>query len=56
MDRLLDGAATSRMERQSPAFVTATAQKFGSVDGLVNNAAIFAALKPKPIDQIDPTN
>jgi NAD(P)-dependent dehydrogenase (short-subunit alcohol dehydrogenase family) len=39
--------------RAITAFVSATAQKFGPIDGLVNNAAIFAALKPKPIDQID---
>lgn len=34
-------------------FVSATLDRFGRIDGLVNNAAVFASLKPKPFDQID---
>ena len=33
--------------------VAATLKKFGSLDILVNNASIFAALQPKPFMQID---
>ena len=35
------------------AMVAATEKKFGSVDILINNASIFAALQPKPFMQID---
>ncbi|PSL19742.1 SDR family NAD(P)-dependent oxidoreductase [Shimia abyssi] len=35
------------------AMVAATEQEFGSLDILVNNASIFAALQPKPFMQID---
>jgi NAD(P)-dependent dehydrogenase (short-subunit alcohol dehydrogenase family) len=34
------------------AMVTAAAGRFGRVDVLVNNAAVFAALKPQPFDVI----
>ena len=34
------------------AMVTAAAGRFGRVDVLVNNAAVFAALKPQPFDAI----
>lgn len=34
------------------AFVGATAEKFGGVDGLVNNAALFATLRTKPVEQV----
>jgi NAD(P)-dependent dehydrogenase (short-subunit alcohol dehydrogenase family) len=33
-------------------FASATLDRFGSIHGLVNNAAIFASLRPKPFDQI----
>jgi len=35
------------------AMVEATVKEFGSLDILVNNASIFAALQPKPFMQID---
>lgn len=35
------------------AMVDATVKEFGSLDILVNNASIFAALQPKPFMQID---
>ncbi len=35
------------------AMVEATEKEFGSLDVLVNNASIFAALEPKPFMQID---
>ena len=34
-------------------FVSAVLERFGRIDGLVNNAAIFASLKPKPFEQIE---
>jgi NAD(P)-dependent dehydrogenase (short-subunit alcohol dehydrogenase family) len=34
------------------AMVDATVKRFGRVDVLVNNAAVFAALKPQPFDEI----
>jgi NAD(P)-dependent dehydrogenase (short-subunit alcohol dehydrogenase family) len=34
-------------------FVAAVVERLGRIDGLVNNAAIFASLKPKPFEQID---
>jgi NAD(P)-dependent dehydrogenase (short-subunit alcohol dehydrogenase family) len=41
-------------DRRSVAeFVAAVLARFGRVDGLVNNAAIFASLKPKPFEEID---
>jgi NAD(P)-dependent dehydrogenase (short-subunit alcohol dehydrogenase family) len=33
-------------------FVNAVLDKFGTVDGLVNNAALFATLRLKPLDEI----
>ena len=41
-----DSAAVGRMVEQ-------TAARFGPVDGLVNNAAIFATLRPRPFEQIE---
>ncbi|MDF2120275.1 SDR family oxidoreductase [Roseiarcaceae bacterium H3SJ34-1] len=35
------------------AFVAAVLERFGRIDGLVNNAAIFASLKPMPFEQIN---
>ena len=40
-----DAAAVARM-------AAATEERFGRVDGLVNNAAIFAALTPRPFEEI----
>ncbi len=37
------------------AMVDAAAKRFGRVDVLVNNAAVFAALKPQPFDEIPET-
>lgn len=34
------------------AFVARTLERFGRIDGLVNNAAIFASLRPKSFEQI----
>lgn len=34
------------------AFVAATLDRFGRIDGLVNNAAVFASLRPKSFEQI----
>ncbi len=36
------------------AAVDEAASKFGGIDGLVNNAAMFSSLRNKPFDQIDP--
>ena len=33
--------------------VAKVVEQFGTVDGLVNNAALFASLRPRPLDQID---
>ena len=33
-------------------FVADTAERFGTIDGLVNNAAVFATLRPKPFEEI----
>ncbi|WP_174291152.1 SDR family NAD(P)-dependent oxidoreductase [Sphingomonas bacterium] len=33
-------------------FVEAVLAKFGSVDGLVNNAALFATLRAKPVEEV----
>ncbi|RVC78385.1 SDR family NAD(P)-dependent oxidoreductase, partial [Mesorhizobium sp. M2A.F.Ca.ET.046.02.1.1] len=35
-------------------FVAETVDRFGCVDGLVNNAAVFASLMNKPFEDIDP--
>lgn len=35
------------------AFVAEVVNRFGRIDGLVNNAAIFTSLKPKPFELID---
>lgn len=35
------------------AFVSEVTERFGPVTGLVNNAAIFASLRPRPFEQID---
>lgn len=40
-----DAAAVARL-------VAATGERFGPVDGLVNNAAVFAALTPRPLEEI----
>ncbi|WP_174279362.1 SDR family NAD(P)-dependent oxidoreductase [Sphingomonas bacterium] len=34
------------------AFVGAVIERFGGVDGLVNNAALFATLRTKPVEQV----
>jgi NAD(P)-dependent dehydrogenase (short-subunit alcohol dehydrogenase family) len=34
------------------AFVEATANRFGSIQGVVNNAAMFSSLRPKPFTEI----
>ena len=34
------------------AFVAAVTEKFGGVDGLVNNAALFATLRAKPVEEV----
>jgi NAD(P)-dependent dehydrogenase (short-subunit alcohol dehydrogenase family) len=34
-------------------FVTSVLDRLGRIDGLVNNAATFASLKPKPFEQIE---
>ena len=34
------------------AFVSETVEKFGTIHGLVNNAAMFASLSPKPFEEI----
>ena len=41
-----DPAAVARMVQQ-------TKDKFGTIDGLVNNAAMFATIKPKRFEEID---
>ncbi len=33
--------------------VTATLDRFGRIDGLVNNATLFASLQPKPFEEIE---
>lgn len=40
-----DAAAVARM-------VAGTEERFGRVDGLVNNAALFATLTPRPFEEI----
>jgi NAD(P)-dependent dehydrogenase (short-subunit alcohol dehydrogenase family) len=54
----LGGAATyTRTDVASQAsvgeLVTATMERFGRIDGLVNNAAVFATLNKKPFTEID---
>lgn len=38
---------------QVQAMVAATAETFGSVDALVNNAGIYSTLKPKPFEELE---
>ena len=48
------GVATDvSVEADVLAMVSAAQQEFGRVDILVNNAAIFSTLRPKPFEQID---
>jgi len=42
---IVDAAAVASLVRQ-------TADKFGTIDGLVNNAAMFATLRPRPFEEI----
>ena len=47
------GATCDVSERASvEAFVAAVRERFGRIDGLVNNAAIFASLKHRPFEEI----
>ena len=52
------GAAIGRICDVTDAAALATLvaevlDRFGAVDGLVNNAALFASLRPRPLEQID---
>jgi NAD(P)-dependent dehydrogenase (short-subunit alcohol dehydrogenase family) len=42
-------------EPDAAAMADAAASAFGGVDILVNNAGIYTSLKPKPFEEIDPT-
>ncbi|WP_292142286.1 SDR family NAD(P)-dependent oxidoreductase [Mesorhizobium sp.] len=49
------GRACDVSDRESvESFVAEAIERFGGVDGLVNNAAVFASLKDKPFENIDP--
>ena len=51
-DRVLGVRADVSDSASVAAMVEAARKRFGRVDVLVNNAAIFAALKPQPFEQI----
>ena len=43
----------SSIKRRSRSLVAQTEKRFGRVDGLVNNAAIFASIKPRAFEEFD---
>jgi NAD(P)-dependent dehydrogenase (short-subunit alcohol dehydrogenase family) len=52
--RAIGVAADVSSERDTAAMAETAASAFGGIDVLVNNAGIYASLKPKPFEEIDP--
>ncbi|HZM35167.1 MAG TPA: 3-oxoacyl-ACP reductase family protein [Burkholderiales bacterium] len=52
--RTLGFSADVSSERDVEAVVSQTAKTFGGIDILVNNAALFSPLEPKPFERIEP--